>query len=60
MEPIDNFEKKEDQKLKLRRNQYDVKFKLQVVEMLNNGISLHEIENKWNIQFQCGFSMQTI
>ena len=49
MEPLDNFESQEDLKIKLRRNKYDVKFKLQVVEMLNNGISLHEIENKWDI-----------
>ena len=49
MEPIDNFENEEGQKIKLRINKYDVKFKLKVVEMLNNGISLHKIENKWNI-----------
>ena len=49
MEPIVNFENQEDKTIKPRRNKYDVKFKLHVVEMLNNEISLHSVENKLNI-----------
>ena len=35
--------------LKARKNKFIVKFKLEVVEMIKKGISLHTIENKWNI-----------
>ena len=49
MEPIVNFENREDKAIKPRRNKYDIKFKLHVVEMLNNEISLHSVENKLNI-----------
>ena len=39
----------ESEEIKPRRNKYTIKLKLQAIEMLNNGISLHAIENKWGI-----------
>ena len=49
MESQSETKEKEGIQIKFRRNKYEVKFKLEVIEIIKDGTSLHSIEDKYKI-----------